>query len=245
MAAATTGVSALDIRHASVPGRLHEVSLQLDAGQLVALIGPNGSGKSTLLQVAAGLLAAERCEVRWSGRSLRGISFLERGRMAAWVPQEAVFEFGFTVRAVVGQGRFAHDDDDAGVETALRRLTLTSLAHRPVNRLSGGERHRVLIARALATEAKLQLWDEPLAALDARHALEVLRIADELKRAGHTVLLSLHDLRLAHAFDAVAVMQEGRLRAFGRPAEVMTPEMLHDVFGVKARIAPGLNIELP
>ena len=106
MAAATTGVSALEIRHASVPGRLHAVDLCLEAGQLVALIGPNGSGKSTLLQVAAGLLAAERSDVRWAGRRLQDIAFAERGRMAAWVPQEiwaSVFATGHpTLSRIVG-----------------------------------------------------------------------------------------------------------------------------------------------
>ncbi len=244
MAVASTSVNALEVSHAHVPGRLHDVSFTLGAGRLVGLVGPNGSGKSTLLQVAAGLLPSSGA-VRWQGRELGEILPLERGRLAAWVPQEAHFEFGFPVRSVVAQGRFAHSDDGQGVEEALQRLDLTTLATRPVNRLSGGERHRVLLARALVTEAPLMLWDEPLAALDVRHALELLVHADQLKRAGRTVVMSLHDLRTAHCLDEVLVLQHGRLRAAGPPAEVLTPELLHEVFGVRARIMPGLTLELP
>jgi iron complex transport system ATP-binding protein len=119
------------------------------------------------------------------------------------------------------------------------------LAERPVTRLSAGERHRVLLARALATGAPLQFWDEPFAALDVRHALEGLKLAHELTQAGRSMLISLHDLRLAHCLDAVAVMQAGRLCAFGPPDEVLTPALVHEVFGVRTRAGPGLIIELP
>src|ERR1019366_3149849 len=170
---------------------------------------------------------------------------IDRGREAAWVPQEALFEFGFSVRSVVAQGRYAHGDDGRGVEEVLSRLDLIGLADRPVNRLSGGERHRVLLARALATEAPLQFWDEPLAALDVRHALEVLVLAGNIKRDGRTLLLSLHDLRLAHCLDMVVVLHKGRLRAAGPPAGVLTPALLREVFGVRAEIAPGLVLKLP
>lgn len=244
MAAATPGVSLLELRHVSVAGRLEDVTVEVPAGRLVGLVGPNGSGKSTLLQVAAGLLPTDG-EVRWQGRWLHDVPILERGRCAAWVPQEALFEFGFPVRSVVAQGRFAHGDDDAGVEAAIDRLDLRRLADRPVNRLSGGERHRVLLARALVTAAPLMLWDEPLAALDVRHALEVLVLAEDLKRRGGTVVMSLHDLRLAHCLDTVLVLHGGRLRAAGAPGDVLTPELLQEVFGVRVRTAPGLVIELP
>lgn len=244
MAAATPNVNALDIIGASVPGRLHDVSVCVKPGRLIGLVGPNGSGKSTLLQVAAGLLPSSG-RVRWHGRALSSINTLERGRMAAWLPQEAHFEFGFPVRAVVAQGRFAHGDDEVGVEAALDRLDLRGLANRPVNRLSGGERHRVLLARALVTEAPLMLWDEPLAALDVRHALEVLVLAESLKRLGRTVVMSLHDLRLAHCLDEILVLNAGRLEAAGKPESVLTPELLLNVFGVKARTAPGMIVELP
>ena len=241
-------MNALTLKSVTVPGRLHDVSLSLPPGTLAGLIGPNGSGKSTLLQVAAGLLPIASTfpiAVTWNDRSLSDITFTERGRLAAWVPQEARFEFGFTVRSVVAQGRYAHGDDDVGVDTALTQLDLTALAERPVNKLSGGERQRVLLARALVTEAPLQLWDEPLAPLDPRHALEVIAHAHRFTRAGGTLLLSLHDLRSAFSLDHVIVLHQGRLRAAGKPADVLTPALLFDVFGVRARQLPGLTLELP
>jgi iron complex transport system ATP-binding protein len=234
----------LEVSDASVPGRLEAVTLALPRGRLVGLVGPNGSGKSTLLQVAAGILPpADR--VRWDGRLLAGIPMLERARCAAWVPQEAQFEFGFTVRSVVAQGRYASGDDDAGVDEALASFDLEDLAHRPVNRLSGGERARVLLARALVTGAPLQLWDEPLAALDPRHGLEVMLLARKLAERGSTVLFSLHDLRAAYRLDLVAVLHRRRLGAFGPPEEILTPAFLSEVFGVRARTEPGLTLELP
>lgn len=244
MASETTSMTALTVSNASVPGRITDVSLALAPGMLAGLVGPNGSGKSTLLQVAAGLLPATG-GVNWSGREVAEISIPERGRLAAWVPQEARFEFGFSVRSVVAQGRYARGDDEYGVDEALRQLDLTSLAHRPVNRLSGGERQRVMIARALVTEAPLQLWDEPLAPLDPRHGIEVLTHARRLTRAGSTVLFSLHDLRAAYCLDFVVVLHQGRLRAAGPPEKVLTPELLMEVFGVRAKQSLGLTLELP
>ena len=102
-----------------------------------------------------------------------------------------------------------------------------------------------MLARALATEAPLQMWDEPLAALDPRHALEVLLLARRLADSGSTIFFSLQDLRAAHSLDALTLMQAGRMRAFGPPASVLTPETLAEVFGVRARTAPALIFELP
>ncbi|MCU0792856.1 MAG: ABC transporter ATP-binding protein [Opitutaceae bacterium] len=236
---------ALALENVSVPGRLHELSLEVGAGKMVGLVGPNGSGKSTLLAVAAGLLpSVAPGVVRWAGEAVAGIPGLERGRRTAWVPQEARFEFGFSVRSVVGQGRYAHGDDGAGVAEALERFGLGRIAERAVDRLSGGERHRVLLARAWATGAALQLWDEPLAALDPRHGLETLMLGRELTRAGRTLVFSLHDLRVAHCLDEVVVLHEGRLRAAGAPEKVLTPELLREVFGVTARVEPGLTLFL-
>lgn len=237
-------MSALKLTKVAVPDRLRALDLTLAPGQLVGLIGPNGSGKSTLLEVAAGLLPTTGT-VAWQGRSLPDIPIIERGRLAAWVPQEAHFGFGFSVESVVGQGRFAHGDDGVGVAEALDRFDLAGLAKRPVNRLSGGERQRVMLARSLVVNPRIQFWDEPLAALDVKHALEVLVLAQALTREGATVFMSLHDLRLAHCLDRVVVLDQGELRADGPPDEVLSGELLQAVFGVRMRTAPGMILELP
>ena len=236
--------AALHATNLSVPGRLEAVSLELGPGELVALVGPNGAGKSTLVQALAGLLPAEGT-VAWTGQPLSHILFSERGRQLAWVGQEAHFEFAFRVREVVAQGRYAWGDDPAGVAEALAELDLTYLAERPVTRLSGGERHRVGLARALATRAPIQLWDEPVAQLDVRHALEVMRLARRLADAGGTVVVSLHDLRAAYRFDRVLVLDQGRLLGNGKPHEVLTAPLIRQVFRVEATFVESLVPELP
>jgi len=223
---------------------LADVSFGIDAGEFVFLTGPSGAGKSTLIQALAGLLHAGG-SVRWNGQLLSDIMMMERGRRLAWVGQETQFEFAFPVREVVAQGRYAWGEDQTGVAEAMAELDLAQLAERPVTRLSGGERHRVGLARALATGAPLQLWDEPVAQLDVRHALEVLRLARRLADAGGTVLVSLHDLRAAYRFDRVLVLDRGRLVGNGRPHEVLTAPLIREVFRVEATFVESLVPELP
>ena len=234
----------LTARHLSLGARLRDLSFHLEGGLMVAVVGPNGAGKSTLLQVLAGLLKAEG-QIQWNGRNLAHIPFLERGRTLAWLGQESHAEFAFPVREVVAQGRHAWGDDGQGVEAALDALDIRYLADRPITQLSGGERRRVFLARALATGAPLQLWDEPAASLDVRHALEVLKLAKGLVEGGSTLLVSLHDLRTAFSFDRVLVLEQGRLVGFGPPVEVLTPDLIQEVFRVKARQAEALVLELP
>jgi iron complex transport system ATP-binding protein len=237
-------IPALHAADLSVPGRLKAVSLDLGPGELVAMVGPNGAGKSTLIQALAGLLAADGI-IEWNGQPLSRILMMERGRRLAWVSQETHFEFAFPVREVVAQGRYAWGEDLTGVAEAMAELDLAHLAERPVTRLSGGERHRVDLARALATQAPTQLWDEPVAQLDVRHALEVLRLARRLADAGGTVVVSLHDLRAAYRFDRVLVLDRGRLVGNGNPHEVLTASLIREVFRVEATFVESLVPELP
>ena len=237
-------IPALHAHALTVPRRLADVSLDLGPGELVAVVGPNGAGKSTLLQALAGLLPCHGT-VQWNGQFLSQVPVMERGRRLAWVAQEALFEFAFPVREVVAQGRFAWGDDLSGVSEAMAELDLGHLADRPATQLSGGERHRVGLARALATGAPVQLWDEPVAQLDVRHALEVMRLARRLATAGGTVVVTLHDLRAAYRFDRVLVLDGGRLVGNGRPHDVLTAPLIREVFRVEATFVESLVPELP
>jgi iron complex transport system ATP-binding protein len=239
-----TGGSVLAAQGLTLGDRLRDLSLSLEPGLLVAVVGPNGAGKSTLLQVLAGLLPAQG-RIQWHGRELARIPFLERGRALAWLGQESQAEFAFPVHEVVAQGRHAWGDDGHGVEAALAALDIGHLRDRPITQLSGGERRRVFLARALATGAPLQLWDEPTASLDVRHGLEVLKLAKGLTLEGATLLVSLHDLRTAFCFDRVLVLDQGALVGYGPPEQVLTPELIHAVFRVQARMAETLILELP
>jgi iron complex transport system ATP-binding protein len=237
-------MSALSATGLRLGGRLQGVSLALEAGTATAVLGPNGAGKSTLLQALAGLLRVEG-RIAWQGAPLGRISHLERGRLLSWVGQESHADFAFPVREVVAQGRYAWGDDEKGVEEALAALDLVNLADRAVTQLSGGERRRVFLARALATGAPIQLWDEPTSSLDVRHGLEVYRLVKGLAAQGSTLLVSLHDIRAAYRFDRVLVLDRGRVAGDGPPHDVLTAPLIREVFGVEARFVTSLVPELP
>ena len=232
----------------SVDGRLHGVDVEIRAGECAAILGPNGAGKSTLLGALAGLLRASG-SVSWMGRALESIPYMERGRMLAWLGQESAAEFAFPVRDVVAQGRFAHGDDDrqagSAIDAAMAALNISHIARRPITKLSGGERRRVFLARALATDAPMQLWDEPASSLDVRHALEVYALAQNLAGNGACVLISLHDIRAAYRFDRVLVLDQGKLVVDGPPHDVLTAPLIREVFRVEACFLTSLVPELP
>jgi len=228
----------------SVEGRLHGVDIEVRAGECVAILGPNGAGKSTLLSALAGLLNASG-SVCWMERDLENIPYMERGRMLAWLGQESAAEFGFPVRDVVAQGRFAHGDDNQQIDSAMAALNISHIAQRPITKLSGGERRRVFLARALATGAPIQLWDEPASSLDVRHALEVYALARSLADSGSCVLISLHDIRVAYRFDRILVLDQGKLVVDGSPHDVLTAPLIRQVFCVEAHFMTSLVPELP
>jgi len=220
---------------------LHDVSLALDRGRVLGVLGPNGAGKSTLARVLLGLLTPERGEVRIDGQALATLSIRDRSRQIAAVLQSEQSAFAFTVRELVLFAREAKRapfaapsaEDFAAVERALGAADALSLAERPLNALSGGEKQRALLARALAQETPYLVLDEPTAFMDLRHQQVFAALVRSLP--GVAVIWILHDpdLALRYCTD-VLVLENGHTAVAGRPADVLTPELLASVFGVTA-----------
>ncbi|TDB76965.1 ABC transporter ATP-binding protein [Micromonospora sp. KC723] len=221
---------------------LRGVDLRVDAGRFVGLVGPNGSGKSTLIRAAYRALRPRVGAVWIGGDDVWRIPARESARRSAVVAQHDTEAAGFTVAEVVAMGRTPHKgaftaDGPADREVcrlALRRVGLTGLAGRPVAALSGGERRRVAVARALAQQAPVLLLDEPTNHLDVRHQYDLLALVRSL---GLTVLAALHDLDLAVQFcDEVYVLRDGTVAAAGPPARALDPAVVREVFGVDAHL---------
>ncbi|MGP2438323.1 ABC transporter ATP-binding protein [Streptomyces sp. JW3] len=217
-----------------------DVSLSVAPGEMVGLVGPNGSGRSTLLRSAYRVLRPVAGAVLIGGEDVWDLSAREAARRRAIVTQHTVLGAEFSVEEVVAMGRTPHKgmldrdgaEDRRTVHRALEDVHMAWAARRSFATLSGGEQQRILLARALAQEARLLILDEPTNHLDVRAQFEVL---DLLRRLGLTTLTALHDLDHAVSYcDRVAVMAEGRLVAVGAPADVLTPDLVHRVFGVRA-----------
>src|SRR5262249_9878254 len=198
---------------------LDDVSLDIQPGNVLALVGPNGSGKSTLLRCMAGLWRVNKGQVLLAGKDLRDLRRPEVARRVTYVPQETKLEFEFTVKEIVLMGRYAHrgrfdretDGDRQAAEDAMRRADGAHIADRSVTQLSGGERQRVLIARSLATRAQVLLLDEPTANLDVDHGLDVLELCRSLADEGHAVAIATHDLNAVSRFvNQVGLIDAGR-----------------------------------
>lgn len=227
---------------------LDGVDLTVDAGQLVGLVGPNGAGKTTLLRTINGRLTPVDGRVELDGSTVGGLSARELGRRVATVPQQTDLSFDFTVREIVELGRHPHrprfggpDPDPEAVDRALRRTATDHLADRSVTATSGGERQRVLLARALAQDTPTLLLDEPTASLDIHHQVRTLELVQDLVEAdGRTVIAAIHDLDLAARYcDELVLLTEGRIRTTGPPESVLTQDHLEAVFG--GRVAVGRN----
>jgi iron complex transport system ATP-binding protein len=228
------------------PPALDGVDLDVDRGELVALVGPNGAGKSTLLKLLAGVLAPSAGDVELDGRAASRIPRDEAARLAAFVPQSSTVPFDYTSIEVTLMGRhpfgrgllLERESDVALAEGALARAGAGPFRDRLFRALSGGERQRVVLARALAQGAAAFLLDEPTSAQDLAHGLAVFdllaRLAKEERRA---VVVATHDLNAAARFAGrIVVLNAGRIVRTGAPAEVLEPALLGDVFGVDAEI---------
>jgi iron complex transport system ATP-binding protein len=226
---------------------LHDVSVELHAGEILAIVGPNGAGKSTLLKSAAGLLEPSDGSIELLRRPLVSYPRRELARIIATVPQENQVAFRFTVLEVVLMGRAPHlgsfhletANDLAAAEAAMKRFELIELASRPINELSGGERKRAFIARAVAQQARVMLLDEPTAFLDLRHAVDILAQFRKLcTDDAVAVAATMHDLNAAASYaDRILLLDRGTIVACGPPGEVLTTRNLQQVYGIKVHIA--------
>jgi len=242
----------VSVELASTPIVEH-ATLELRRGELTLLVGPNGAGKTTLMRALAGLLPAQG-SIELAGRPLASYSARDRARQIAYLPQGHVFHWPMSVAAVVALGRHPHADafapladaDRSAVGRALAATAVEPWASRAVTTLSGGERARVALARALATQAPILLADEPTMSLDPRHQLIVMELLARAAHDGGAVLAIVHDLALAARFgDRVIMMERGRLVADGAARDVLTPERIADVFAVEATITDSAVGPIP
>ena len=218
---------------------LRDVSVDVEAGEVVCVLGPNGAGKSTLLKSLAGLLAPEEGAVSLDGEDLSRLDARRRAQRVAVVPQWLARVPEIRVGDFVLGGRYGHLDrwrrasaqDHASVRTSLEAAKIGDLAERSLPTLSGGQRRRAMVARALAQEARFLLVDEPTSELDPEHQLAIFGLLRELASSGHGVLVVTHDLNLASQFaDRLVLLASGRVVVEGAPEAVLRDEILADVY---------------
>jgi iron complex transport system ATP-binding protein len=231
------------------------VSLEARRGELLMIIGPNGAGKTTLLKAIAGLVPCDG-EMTWDEAPMKALSARQRAAVLSYLPQGHVAHWPLIARDIVAIGRAPRrgsldalsTSDVQAINEALEAVSATALAERTVTELSGGERARIMLARALAARAPLMLADEPVASLDAAHQLSIMNILSGLAKAGHLILAVVHDMVLAARFaDRLIVLKDGRLVADGRPCDILSPGLLKDVFNVEAMpfVSGDVTLHIP
>lgn len=222
---------------------LHGIDATLAPGMLVGVIGPNGAGKSTLVRAVLGLLPGASGKVLLDGIDVTNIARKDIARRIAYLPQGQTLHWPLSVERLVALGRLPHlapfsrigEEDRAAIDRALTLCDVQHLRSRDATQLSGGERARALLARALAVDARALIVDEPLGAIDPGHQMEVMELLRRQADGGALVIAVLHDLSMAARFcDRVLLLNEGRLVADGPPQEVLTAPRISEVYRMNA-----------
>lgn len=224
---------------------LHALSTKFEPGSLIGIIGPNGAGKSTLIRTLLGLIKPDSGSVFIDGRELNQIPQSEVARTIAYLPQGQTLHWPLSVERLVALGRLPHlgplsrfsEEDQARIQSAMERANVLHLRERTATELSGGERARVMLARALAVEAPALIADEPLASLDPGHQFDVMELLAREAKSGKLIITVLHDLTMAARFcDHLVLLKDGDLMSSGKPLDVLTPERLSNVYGITASV---------
>ena len=223
---------------------LRDVSVALEPGKFYGLLGPNGSGKTTLLDLLIGNRTPSVGAISLHDKALESYSRRDLARHMALVPQEFDLGFDFRVNEIVLMGRHPHiprfaspsPDDLACSKNAMEDLEVEHLGERLITALSGGEKQRVIAARALAQDTPLLIMDEATANLDIQHTIQIFQVVRRKVEEGGTVLAAIHDLNLAAAFcDELFLLKEGCLHAAGTPKDILTPAMINEVYGISSQ----------
>lgn len=225
---------------------LHSLDVAVPPDSFTVIVGPNACGKSTLLRALARLLRPTAGQVVLDGGDIAQLSSKEVAKRIGLLPQTSIAPEGISVIDLVSRGRYPHqtllkrwsDADERAVAEAMAATNVTSLSGRTVDELSGGQRQRVWVAMALAQETPLLLLDEPTTFLDITHQVELLELFTRLNReSGRTLVAVLHDLNQAARYAThLIAMRDGRIVAEGAPIEIVTAEMVHEVFGLRCRV---------
>jgi len=225
---------------------LDEISFEAGEGEFIGLIGPNGSGKTTLLKIIDGILRPRVGSVYLDCKRISELDPKELARELATVPQTTDLSFDLKVFDVIMMGRYPYlgrlsverEVDEEKVRFWMRLTNTLHLAERSIKEISGGERQRVLIARALAQEPRILLLDEPTSNLDVCYQIEIMNLLRMLvEKLGLTIICAIHDLNLAARYsDKIILINGGKIKSMGKPADVLTEENLREVFKIEARI---------
>lgn len=233
---------------------IRDLSVSIPDGKVTAIVGPNGCGKSTLLAGLSRLHKPSGGAVLLDGKAISTLSSREVARRLALLPQDAVAPDGMTVAELIRFGRQPHQgvlrqwsrEDEDVVEASLRATQLTELADRPLESMSGGQRQRAWIAMAVAQTTPLLLLDEPTSALDLGHQIEVFELIRSLAAAGKTVVIVVHDLSSACRYaDHLIAMHSGSIIAEGHPRDMVTPELVEQLYGVRCTLVPDPHTGTP
>lgn len=229
---------------------LDNISFEVESGEILGILGPNGSGKTTLLNVLNGVLKKKNGDIFIKNKKIEDYSRKELAKIMAILPQDMSPSFDFTVYEIVSMGRYPHlglldsfsEKDEKMIENAMEITDVLKFKNKSIREISGGERQRVFIARAIAQEPEIILLDEPTSNLDLKYQIEILDIIEKMRKEGKTIIISMHDVNLAIKYcSRLALLSSGKIYAIGKPDEIIDEKSISEVYGIEGKIIRNGN----